>query len=402
MLEAATALRAHMPRSALAILGVTIGVAAVIAVLALMQALSQSIARQYHGLGGQMVTIRAYTPLEDVFRGKMNRLRTQDLEHLKLRIGSIANITPVISPAGRPQIEARNGTHTSMAMVLGTTHGFQEVHQTFVSTGRFVAHTDNVTRRRVAVLGDGLREALRLPREKVGNYIQLGGEWFRVVGHMPRRANLLGESEDNHVLIPYETALAMGDHTAQPDLSISFTLPSGSVRTSTLAEVTVLLRKLHRLEPGVPSDFIIETPESLQKSFDDLVLAASLVAAGVVGVSLLVGGVGIANLMFLSVQERAQEIAVAKALGAPPQFILAQFLAEATFLSLVGALTGLLVGSVIGRVVAALIPDLPSPSLHWGIYAGVILFCTLIGALSGFLPARKAARLNVAEVLRKE
>jgi putative ABC transport system permease protein len=397
-----SSIRAHKMRSFLTMLGIIIGVSSVIAVIALVQGLTRSIAHQYQGLGGGLFTVRAETPFEDALRGRFNRLRLTDLEHLQHRVEGIQNLTPVVVAGGRMGAEVRNGATAATGMVLGTTERYQDVHQTFPRYGRFLTESDDRTRRRVVVLGDKLRRDLKLPDNPVGRYLQVGGEWFKVVGLMEPRGELFGLNQDNYLAMPFRTALAINGIIDEPDLSISFTVTDLEKADAIKAQIGSLLRSLRALKPNQPDDFVIESSDSLKQSFSEITTTITLVVSGVVGISLLVGGVGIMNIMLVSVTERTREIGIAKALGAPRAYILVQFLLEAMLLATAGGILGVMLGFGIGHGIGGLIPNFPEPSVPWWAVLGACGFSGLVGMVFGILPAGKAANLQPIEALRYE
>jgi putative ABC transport system permease protein len=395
-------IRAHGLRSFLTMLGIIIGVASVICVIALVQGLSQSISRQFQGLGSNNLTLRAETPFEDQLRGKRNRLRPSDLDQLKYRIEGINNVTPVVFAGGRGGADVRNGSNIAAGQMFGTTESYQEVQQAFPKHGRFLTDSDELTRRRVVVLGEQMRRDLKLPDNPVGRFIQIGSEWFKVVGVLEPRGELFGISQDNYLLMPYSTALAVTGVVIQPDLWIIFSVTDLNNIDSVKDRVTALIRQLHQIKPGQPDDFKLEAADSLAKSFKEISTTVTLVVAGIVGISLLVGGVGIMNIMLVSVTERTREIGIAKALGAPRQYILMQFLIEAMVLAIIGGLIGIVFGFLLGFGIAKLIPNFPDPSVPWWAIVGACSFSGLVGMVFGILPASKAANLAPIDALRYE
>jgi putative ABC transport system permease protein len=400
--SALASIRAHGLRSFLTMLGIIIGVASVICVIALVQGLSQSISQQFQGLGSNTLTLRAETPFEDQLRGKRNRLKVSDLDQLKFRIEGIKNVTPVVFASGRGGADVRNGSNIAAGQMFGTTESYQEVQQTFPKYGRFLTDSDDVTRRRVVVLGEQMRRDLKLPENPVGRFIQIGSEWFKVVGTMEPRGEMFGLSQDNYLLMPYQTALAVTGVVIQPDLWVIFSVTDLNAMENIKDRVASLIRQLHQIKPGQPDDFKIEASDTLAKSFKEISTTITLVVAGIVGISLLVGGVGIMNIMLVSVTERTREIGIAKALGAPRQFILMQFLIEAMVLAVIGGLIGIALGYALGFGIAKMIPNFPDPTVPWWAVVGACTFSGLIGIIFGILPASKAANLAPIDALRYE
>jgi putative ABC transport system permease protein len=399
--SALSSIRAHQLRSALTMLGVAIGVASVICVIALLQGLSRSVAQQFESLGGTALTLRSYTSREDELRGKFNRLRPTDLDELRSRIDAISNVTPIVSAADR-YMDVHNGASSASGQFLGTVASFQDVQRTFPKVGRFLTASDDASRRRVVVLGEQMRKDLKLPENPTGRFVRIGAEWYKVIGVMEARGEFFGQNLDRYLLMPYQTALAVTGALAQPNLWISFSVNDADALESVRQRVISLLRRSHRLEAGQPDDFVVEASDTLAKSFQRMSAMGTLVVAGVVGISLLVGGVGIMNIMLVSVTERTREIGIAKALGAPRRFILMQFLIEAVVLAGVGGIVGIAVGFAMSHAIAALIPNFPQPAIAWWVVAGIGAFSALTGVAFGLLPARKAADLAPIDALRFE
>jgi putative ABC transport system permease protein len=395
-------IRTHGMRSLLTMLGIVIGVASVICVVALLQGLSKSVSQEFQGLGGSAMTLRAKTSVEDGLRGKQNRLRIADLDILRYRVPGVTNVTPVVQASAGGLLEVRSGTHVSTGQVFGSTGRYQDLQQNYPRVGRFLSDSDGVTRRRVAVLGDQVRRDLKLPEDPTGRFIQIGSEWFRVIGVMEPRGEVFGMSQDNYVVIPYETALSLTGTSSEPDMWIGFSVADPAQIESIKERVTSMMRQQRKLQPGDPADFAIESSDALEKSFEKVSTTITLVVASIVGISLLVGGVGIMNIMLVSVTERTREIGIAKALGATRQFILTQFLLEAILLAFFGGLLGIAAGYLLALGIAQLIPNFPHPSMSGWAVLGACGFSALVGVTFGILPASNAANLAPVEALRHE
>jgi len=400
--SALASIRAHGLRSLLTMLGIIIGVASVICVIGLVQGLSSSISAQFEGLGSSTLTLRSFTPLEDQLRGKFNRLRPTDLEELRYRVEGINNVTPIVFGGQRFGAEVRFGSNTANGQLLGTTNRYQDVAALYPRVGRFLTDSDDVSRRRVVVLGEQMRKDLKLPNDPSGQFVQIGREWFKVVGSMEARGEVFGQSQDNFALMPYETALAVTGVIAQPDLWISFSVADLDNVANVKQQVIALIRRLHGLGDKQPDDFVVEGSDSLANTFKQISQTVTAVVAGIVSISLLVGGIGIMNIMLVSVTERTREIGIAKALGAPRHFILLQFLIEAVVLATIGGIIGIAAGFLMAHGVASLIPAFPSPNVPWWAVVGACVFSALVGVVFGSLPAGKAARLAPIDALRYE
>ena len=398
--SASVSILAHGMRSFLTMLGVIIGVASVICVVALTQGLSQYITGKFAGLGSGTLTLQAYTPTEDALRGKINHLRTGDLDALRYEARGIAHVTPLLLVTTAPVV--RYGANSSTGQLYGTTSSLLDVQGLEPHRGRFLTGSDDNTGRRVAVLGDQMRKDLKLPEDPTGIFVQVGTEWFKIVGVLEPRGELFGQSLDNFLVMPYETARALNGLTAEPNLSISFTVKDLDDVDNIRIRTTGLIRRLHGIKGGAADDFKLASADSLASAFQSISTTVTLVVAGLVGISLLVGGIGIMNIMLVSVTERTREIGISKALGAPRSFILLQFLIEAMALALIGGLIGIACGFALAYGISGLISVLPSPSVPWWVVVGACLFSLLVGTLFGILPASRAANLSPIDALRYE
>ncbi len=393
-------IRSHRMRSFLTMLGVIIGVASVICVVSLLQGLTRSVMNEFQGIGGNTLIIHSETSQEDRMIGKWNRIRPADLELVKYRVAGVSNVTPRTGlnlPGG-----VRNGSNTSGAQVVATTSWFQLSNQAYPRIGRFITDSDDDSRRRVVVLGDKARADLKLPENPLGTFIQVGSEWFKIVGVMEARGELFGQSLDDYVVIPFQTGLALAGSYQQPDMAITVTVDDLDAIADVTSRITALLRRAHKIGPKNPDDFKVESSQTLTQTIERVSGTITLVISAIVGISLLVGGVGIMNIMLVSVTERTREIGIAKALGAPRSYILMQFLIEAMVLAIIGGIIGIGLGWLFGELAARMIPHFPPPSIPWWAVAGATGFSAMVGMLFGILPARRAANLAPIDALRHE
>jgi len=391
---------AHRLRSFLTTLGIIIGVASVIAVVSVTQGMSAFIGDTFASLGTNSLTIQSYTPFEDQMKGIRARLTPEDLEVIEQRAEGIASITPILYANRSSQI--KYGSQTAFSQIMGTTYAYQDVAQSYTQAGRFLAQSDNITRRRIAVIGEDVRENLSLPENPINEYVELGGEWFKIVGMLEPRGDIMGMSQDDIVLVPYSTMVSIQGNQARTDIQIQLSLSENAEVEDVNAQLTNLLRNAHDLSSDEDDDFRIQTAEQLMEEFNQIIGMVTVVIGGIVGISLLVGGIGIMNIMLVSVTERTREIGICKAIGAKRHHILMQFLIEALLLSLLGGLIGLAAGFGLGTLIASSIPGFPPATIPFWSIALALGFSGFVGVLFGILPAAKAANLDPIDALRYE
>ncbi len=395
---ALVSLLANRLRSVLTTLGIVIGTASVIAVVSLVQGFSESIKQQLAGLGGSTLTLEAVNTNENILFGKINRITFEDLETLRYRVPGVAAVAPVMI-VQTPNISYRDRTVTSE--VRASTADYAPVYGRFPVKGRFIASADDQGRRRVAVIGNELVEELNLPDDPLGEYIRIGSEWFRIIGVMEKQGDLLGFSLDNYVVIPFDVGRAINGNQLRPFMQVSFTIDDVDQVDAVRDRAK---RAIQTARAGTADDdtFRIQAADSVVKQFEEITRTTTAVVGGVVGISLLVGGIGIMNIMLVSVTERTREIGVLKALGATRRDILVQFLLEAALLALLGGLIGIAIGWGAGALIASLIPGFPPAAVPIWVILGAAGFSALVGVVFGIMPASKAAGLDPIEALRYE
>jgi putative ABC transport system permease protein len=398
--SALASIRAHRLRSFLTSLGIIIGVASVITVISLIQGLSKTVSKEFQGLGGNAFTITARNDFKTFMSGKTNTLRFDDIEYLRAHIEGIYEVSPSF---GLPPSEIRFGASAETARVFAAGASYQKVQQRYTRLGRFHGPTDETGARRVVVIGDKLIEALNLPEQPLGQFIAFNGEWFKIIGVMEKRGELFGVSQDDYLIIPFQTGRSIvGNNQPIKNLTLTVTIKDAAKADEVRLRMASVLRTAHRLAPGEPDDFKIDASDQVNKSLEQITTTVTLVMGGIVGIALLVGGIGIMNIMLVSVTERTREIGICKAIGARRQDILMQFLIEAVTLSLMGGAIGLVLGYAMGYGIAALIPNFPDPVVPWWAVVMSVLFSAGVGIVFGVLPALKASRLDPIEALRYE
>lgn len=400
--SALRSIRAHGFRSFLTTLGIIIGVAAVIATVSIIQGLQYTVNQQFEGLGTNSLSVQSYTSLKDRLQGHQSRISPADLELISNRVDGIASITPVLSPASGTLNQVRYGSQVTVTQIRGTTYSFQDVGQIYMKDGRFISDTDDITRRKVAVIGPDIRKDLSLPDNPVGEFIRIGDQWVKIIGITEERGQVLGQSQDNFVVLPYNTIRTMLGNQKEPDIFIQLTFTDINLMESIRDRITILLRNAHGLKEGVEDDFRVQTSEQLTESFNSILTTVTIVMGGIVSISLLVGGIGIMNIMLVSVTERTREIGICKAIGAKRHQILMQFLFESLLLCFLGGCVGLLMGYGLGLAASASIPNFPKAIVPMWAVLLAFGFSAMVGLVFGIMPAAKAANLDPIEALRYE
>ena len=403
-------LGANKLRSGLTLLGIVIGVSAVISLMAIGQGVQQSITSRIESLGTNLLFVQ---PGESMQQGGLGggagSASTLTLEDAH------ALVDPVFAPAVKavaPEIRASGqvtaGRNNTFAQVIGVTPEYTEVRTSPVEDGDFISqgHLNNYSQ--VAVLGQTIKETLFANRNPVGQPIRINGRQFEVIGVLESKGGGFFGSQDNQILVPITTAYyrVSSQRTTHGEISvdsINVQMPDISVMDEGMMQVATVLRLRHRITGE--DDFTItnqqDTIETLQETTNTFVVFLGAIA----GISLLVGGIGIMNIMLVSVTERTREIGIRKAMGAKRRDILVQFMSEATLLSLGGGAFGVLMGAAIARLLngQTLFGNTPlETSFSWDIALLALGVSAAIGLFFGIYPAMRAASLHPIDALRYE
>ena len=397
-----SAVIANKSRAALTALGVIIGIVAVTTTMIAANTM-QNAFRQSFASGGADVLYVSRTPWVDLSSGAQYRTRRNlDLHQsraLATRLQGKAIVVPSVSIDQPARFLASKMTGIT---VIGTTDKESQLSDLIPEHGRFLLPFDEQNRFDVAVLGATVAEGLFGNLEPLGKTFQIGEKHFRVIGVMGKRTNGFfdGPDFDRQVYIPITTfEKVFGNPSGRANVDIAVKAPSLESVDDFQYEVTDAMRRIRGLRPGQPDDFSISTLDSLLTSYNDTIGVVVLVGSLITAIALFVGGVGVMNIMFVSVKDRTREIGIRKSIGAKRRSILLQFLFESVLICLFGGLIG--VGFSWGIAQLADEPTMPV-SLPPGIFLSSLLIATLVGVCAGLLPAIQGARLNPIEALRYE
>jgi len=393
----------HKLRSSLTMLGIVIGITAVIALMSIGRGVEAEIISQIESLGSNLVFITpGWTTEEEAWAagGSAQTLTQEDAAAIAEQVPSVSSVAPVLAS----NIQAVVGGESTRAQVFGVTPEHMQVNNLEIAHGAFFTEYDYQRGAKVAVLGSDVKETLFGDADPIGQQMWMGGIVVRVIGVLESKEAMEGSPNDN-IFIPlttfqqtvYQPRTAQGDHVVH---YITLTVSDQEQGDYVIDEITELLRSRHQLAAHADDDFEIISMEEIIEIVSEITGTMTLFLGAIAAISLLVGGIGVMNIMLVSVTERRREIGILKALGATGRDIWTQFLMEAAFLTLTGGIIGIALGWGLSYIVSSTgqIPSVVTADI-------VILAVSVsvgIGLFFGFYPAWKASRLNPIEALRFE
>jgi len=394
---------ANRKRSLLTALGIIVGVASTTSVIAALTGLKANVLNEFESFGANRIYLFPDRPDDkprNLYPWEKIRIKPSEVHELQNSCLSLRAITPVTEFGVSLASDLRE---LDGITAVGVWPDWHEAENRKVIAGRKFNRIDEMEERQVCLLNESAIEELRLPAEAVGQHILVNVRRFLVVGVVetlqPRMFG--GDSNLAEIFIPFSVAIKM----QPPDffLRVTAIAKSAEVSEEAKAEIQRTMRRIRGIQPGDPDTFRAEAIDQLLAQFKMLAAGITAIAAGIVGISLLVGGIGIMNIMLVSVSERTREIGLRKAVGATPAAIMMQFLLEALVLCLLGGLVGVIIGKVFA-VGLTMIPGARLGAADVPFWAVVLSFAfsAAVGLGFGFFPALKASRLDPIEALRHE
>lgn len=394
-----TALLANKMRSLLTMLGIIIGVGAVIAMVSVGMGVKSDVVNSISSLGSNMLIVSPGSTNRGGVRGaagSRTNLKYDDAKAIKEKIKNIDFVSPSVSRS----YQIVYGNQNWNSSVMGVTPEYMSIRSLEVSTGSFVSESDNNKRNRVAVIGSTVATNLFGTTNPVGQNIRVNNQPFKVIGVLESKGqSSMGQDQDDVVIVPLTTAmerLMAMDYVSSVNIQVSDANKMDQVQE----DIEVLLRQRHKIIGGKEDDFNVRNMTSLMETMSQTTTMLTILLGSIAGISLVVGGIGIMNIMMVSVTERTREIGIRKALGATFQNIMMQFLIESVVIGVIGGIIGICMGCGLSMLVGKFgnfttvitpLPVLVSFSFSVG-----------IGLFFGIYPARKAAKLDPIEALRYE
>ncbi len=389
---------ANQARSVLTTLGIIIALTSTITVVSLVQGFGNYVTDMLRGFGTNMIFVFPHMPpgMRGAMLGRIE-LDTNDIRAVAARCDKVRRISPMMFMDGTLEYGHEKVEDIELR---GATEQFQTIRRFFVDKGRFFGPIDVDTSAYVCVLGRTVLRQLNCDESIIGDYVYINGMRFHVLGLLEPKGSMMGDDQDEIVVIPYSTGIKMYPFMRRFMPFIAEASSEEEAEECSL-QITRVLRERHGLQPGDPNDFRVFRQDEILNDFEQVKIIATSILAGIVGISLIVGGIGVMNIMLVSVTERTREIGLRKSVGGRRRDILLQFLTEAVVLATVGGVTGILLGYVLCHLATQYPLDVSFPVPIWAVMLG-LGFSMAVGVIFGIIPAFKAAILHPIDALRYE
>ncbi|HEY3296994.1 MAG TPA: ABC transporter permease [bacterium] len=393
------ALRMNAMRAVLTALGILIGVTTVVLMVTIILGLNKAVAGQFSFLGSNTLYVSKWSWFNDNWRAMLKRpnLKPEYADRIKRE----STLAEAVSPFGQTgRSVAFRDNRLSRSSVMGVTEDYLITNSTKIDLGRFFNEDDIKRKRQVAVIGAGIAEKLFDKEGPLGQRIDVGGQKFQVIGVHAKMGNFFGQNMDDFVTVPIGAFVKRfgKDEDLNSGMDIVVKARNAEDVANLEWELRGIMRRIHRLRPTEPDDFGINSQSMIMNIYNSITRSIYTGGVLIAAISLLVGGIGIMNIMLVSVTERTSEVGLRKALGAHRWMIAWQFLIESAVICAIGGLAGVGLAYAGGKVMNNYIPV----SMPWWVVLFGIGFSAMVGVFFGLYPSMKAARLSPIEALRQE
>jgi putative ABC transport system permease protein len=392
-------------RSFLTVLGIIIGVLAVVTVLSIIQGIFSSFFAEFETMGSDTMFIR---PNYEMFKSHSEGIRRlkmtyEDALAVEQNVPDVKEVAPFLMSSDTISYRGKKDS----TQIIGTTEKYISVNNLGLDNGRFLSPADVLTRRKVCVIGRDIIDKLALPEQCLGEEIQIGRGTYIIIGIQEKKGGSFGQSQDDIIYIPLTAGIQQYGIAVSNQVFMIVKVKDVKKMDDSVDRISSQLRKQHGLKFGQEDDFKIFTMEQLRAMIKQFTSISTMVITAIVSITLIVGGIGIMNIMLVSVTERTREIGIRMAVGAKSKHILYQFLLESVTLSTLGGIIGVVCGWGLSHLIVFILrksvsETFPSAYIPFWIVLLSLTFAALTGAIFGVYPAYKASRLDPIEALRYE